>query len=118
MFSKLKGLFARDELKPIPLTMPEFKEWSERIIKGAALPATGERAIETQQFALASMVLELQKVESFKSDLFFVHRLRNAAAAQCALQVVEDLQALKRMRLEKEAEEKKKLADKSADAKQ
>ena len=112
MFNWIKSFFKKEEMLPLPLTMPEFDKWADRIIEGAALPigkglSPYVTPKETQKFALAQMLMELQKVESFKSDVYFMHRLRNAAISQVALQAVEDLQKTKSDRMREDQEKVK-----------
>ena len=76
------------QLNPLPLNMPDFQDWSKRIILKSNLPTSN---IESQEFALASMILESNPNEFFRPDEYYVNRLRKAASDQVALQVIEDL---------------------------
>lgn len=90
MFLKRKSL----ELipMPLPMTLPEFNEWSDRIIKQASLPT---KNMDTQRFALASMILQTPPHEFMRPDAYYVYLLKKAASDQCAMQVIDDLKAAK-----------------------
>lgn len=70
------------------MDIPQFQEWSYRIIKKANLPT---KNIETQQFALAGMILQSSPTEFFRPDEYYVDCLRKAAADQLAMQVIQDM---------------------------
>lgn len=91
------------ELRPLPLGRKEFEEWSDRIISGALLPATAE----SQKFALAEMIMHIKPTEDHVDDAYFIKCLRKSAANQIAYAVMEELRALAKARLSKEAEDKK-----------
>lgn len=76
------------ELKALPMDIPQFQEWSYRIIKKANLPT---KNIETQQFALAGMILQSSPTEFFRPDEYYVDCLRKAAADQLAMQIIQDM---------------------------
>lgn len=82
-------------LKPLPMNMPQFEDWSRRIIREASLPTDN---IDTQQFALAGLILQSSPTEFFRPDEYYVNALRKSASDQLAMQVIEDLRE-KRQRL-------------------
>ena|ERR1700677_554010 len=82
MFSK------KLEQRPLPMTIAQFNDWSYRIINKAKLPTND---IDTQQFALAGMILQTSPHEFLRPDEYYVNLLKKAAADQCATQVIEDL---------------------------
>ena len=86
-----------EELRPLPMGMKEFEEWSTRIIAGALIPTEDETSLKA---ALAAMLMALGPTEDHKPDSFFIHSLRKAAANEVAHSV---FQKIKR---EKEAREK------------
>ncbi len=97
------------EARPLPLGRTEFHEWSDRIISGAMV-AGGEDDLEafidSQKFMLASMILQLGPTESHKSDAYFIHALRKAAANQVADTIGKELREALKVRLAaKEAKE-------------
>lgn len=93
----------KDDLKqmPLPLNMPEFEEWSDRIITKAALPT---KNLDSQKFALAGMILQSSPHDYLRPDLFYINLLKKAAADQVALQAMEDMK-LKRAQKLKSASE-------------
>lgn len=88
--------------RPLPMGRQEFVEWSDRIISGAMIPDSAGTVFqiaamepqdeesaykihyESQQFALANMLMHLGPVESHKPDAFFIHSLRKFAVNQVA----------------------------------
>lgn len=84
-------------LRVLPMNMPEFEGWSERIMESAEVPATKE----SQQFALAGMLLSLGNSVCEKEDLFFINHLRKAATNQTAQQVIQDIKAARAKEVEK-----------------
>jgi hypothetical protein len=68
------------EPRPLPMTVPEWEEWTERIIAGALVPADSQ----SLKFALANLILHLGPTESHKPDSFFIHSLRKVAVNQVA----------------------------------
>ena len=61
------------ELHPLPMNLPEFNEWSARIIKKSQLPT---KNLETQKFALAGMILHSDPHQFFRPDEYYVDLLR------------------------------------------
>ncbi len=94
--------------RQLPKTLPEFEEWSNRIIKIANLPTSNT---DTQKFALAGMLLQCRPETSAKSDIFFANNLRKAATDQLANQVIDDLRAKRQARIEAEKISPVKLAN-------
>ena len=88
-----------EELRPLPMGMKEFEEWSTRIIAGALIPTEDETSLKA---ALAAMLMALGPTEDHKPDSFFIHSLRKAAANEVAHSV---FQQIKR---DKEAQESEK----------
>ena len=68
------------EPRELPVGLPAFHEWSDRIIAGAGLPATPE----SQKYCLANMLLNLKPTIAFESDVYFIHCLRKFAINQVA----------------------------------
>lgn len=97
-----------DELKenyPLPLGRKEFDEWSDKIIKAAAIPGA---TIESQKFALAEMVLHCKPNESFVPLGHFVHSLRKGAANQVCHTIFKEIKTAQQQRAD---DEKKILED-------
>ncbi len=69
-----------NEMRPLPLGMTEFEEWSDRLIAGALLPADPM----SQKFALAEMIMHLKPTDDHCNDGFFIKSLRKTAANQIA----------------------------------
>lgn len=89
------------EMRPLPLGIKEFEEWSDRIISGACLPASPE----SLKFALAEMVMHLKPTEDHCSDGYFIKCLRKAASNQICYAKMEELRAKRKAELEaKEAQ--------------
>lgn len=84
----LTWLKPRLKFMPLPMNIPEFNEWSTRIINQACLPT---KNLDTQKFALASMIMESGPDAFMRPDEYYVNRLRKAASDQVALQVISDL---------------------------
>ena len=70
-----------NEPRALPLGMEEFEVWSDRIISAAPIL---NAEIESQKFALATMVMQLGPQESHKPDMYFVKTLLKSAANQVA----------------------------------
>lgn len=68
------------EKRALPVGIKEFHEWSDRIISGACLTATPE----SQKFALANILINLQATVAFEADIYFIHCLRKTAVNQVA----------------------------------
>lgn len=71
---------ALTEPQELPVGLPAFHEWSDRIIAGAGLPATPE----SQKYCLANMLMNLKPTIAFESDVYFIHCLRKFAINQVA----------------------------------
>jgi hypothetical protein len=69
-----------NDVRPLPLGMTEFDEWSDRIISGALLSAD----TESQKFALANELLSLGPTQDHKEDIYFIKLLRKFAVNQVA----------------------------------
>lgn len=91
-------------LMPLPMNMPQFNEWSQRIIRQAGLPTEN---LETQQFALAGMIMQSDPTQFFRPDEYYVNCLRKAASDQLAMQLIEDLKIAraKRELMKKQSED-------------
>jgi len=85
------------QMRPLPMNMPQFEAWSERIIQKANLPTED---METQQFALAGMILQTSPSDFMRPDEYYVGCLRKAASDQLATQVIQDLREKRQARLE------------------
>lgn len=83
--------------RELPVGLTSFHEWSERIIKLAALPSDPGADINafynSQKFALANDLMHLNPNSAFESDAYFAHRLRKYAVNQVADQVRQDIKA-------------------------
>lgn len=90
------------EKRPLPIGRTQFIEWSDRIIAGAMV----EASTRSQRFALASMLLHIGSVESFKEDAFFIHSLRKGAVNETASYMMKEIK--------EEQEAEKKLAEETA----
>jgi len=84
------------EMRPLPLGVQEFEEWSDRIISGACLPASKD----SLKFALAEMVMHLKPTEDHCSDGYFIKCLRKAASNQICYAKMEELRAKRKAELE------------------
>lgn len=69
-----------EELRPLPMGLTEFLEWSDRIIAGAMVSALPD----DQRYVLANEILQLKPTEDHKPDKYFIHLLRKLAANQVA----------------------------------
>lgn len=79
------GELKKEYLEPraLPMSVPEFETWSDRII--GVTTATGLTATaRSQKWALASMLLHIGETEDFKPDAYFIKSLRTAAVKQVA----------------------------------
>lgn len=85
------------ELHPLPMNIPEFEAWSARVIKKAQLPTSH---VESLRFALAGMILHSDPHQFFRPDEYYIDLLRKAASDQVATQVISDMQAARRARIE------------------
>jgi hypothetical protein len=96
-----------NERRPLPLGRRDFGEWAHRIITGAMLPVVeGEDAIafiESQKFALATMIMHLGPTESHKPDAFFIHQLRKSASNQVAHEILQELKKARMAKADAEA---------------
>lgn len=90
------------ELRPLPMGMKEFHEWSDRIIAGAMVPADPRG----QKFALAEMIMHIKPSESHCNDAHFIHSLRKAASNQVAYAFMEEMRAEQKAKVEAEKLEK------------
>lgn len=73
----------KDELtkkKALPVGVTAFHDWADNIIAGAQLTATAE----SQKFALANLLLNLNPTIAFEADVYFIHALRKTAVNQVA----------------------------------
>lgn len=68
------------ELRPLPIGIPQFLEWSDRIIAGACVDADHD----DQRYALANEILHLKPTEDHKDDAYWIHILRKLAVNQTA----------------------------------
>lgn len=69
------------ELRPLPLGVAEFHEWSDRIISGACIPGATSESIK---FALADQLLHLAPTVDHEADIYFIKCLRKFAVNQVA----------------------------------
>lgn len=119
MFGPIRYLFdghgnqkaSLQEKQSLPIGRAEFHEWSDRIIKAAAIPGATEAS---QKFALARMILDLKPTVAFESDAFFAHCLRKGCANQVADKLMVEIRNAEKSRLA--AEETKKAEDTASGA--
>lgn len=78
------------------MDITQWKEWSTRIISAAGLPT---KNIETQEFALAGMILQTAPHEFLRPDEYYINCLRKAASDQLAQQVIMDLKAARNKKI-------------------
>lgn len=103
------------EARPLPMGRAAFDEWSDRIISGALIPNAAGKVFQdeadymvhyqSQQFALANMLLHLGPTESHKPDAFFIHSLRKFAVNQVADTIRKELHEKAKARTQAEADE-------------
>lgn len=96
------------EPRPLPIGMKEIETWSDRIISGALIPAFGddpETQYDSQKFALARMLIDLNPTEDHECDGYFIKRLRKAAVSQVAAEQMKTLKAKADARLKQKGEE-------------
>jgi hypothetical protein len=91
------------ELRPLPMGVQEFHEWSERIIAGACIPGA---SVESQKFALAEMIMHLKPVQDHCDDAHFIHTLRKGAVNQVAYAMMEEIRNARKAELAKAEEPK------------
>jgi hypothetical protein len=84
------------ELRPLPMGVAEFHEWSERIISGACIPGASP---ESQKFALAEMIMHLKPVQDHCDDAHFIHTLRKGAVNQVAYAMMEEIRNARKAEL-------------------
>ncbi len=94
------------EPRALPMSVPEFEEWSNRIISGALVKALPE----SQKFTLASLLMHLGPTESHKPDAFFIHSLRKLAVNQVAHAMMENIRNEAKKRLAEQEQSPTKLA--------
>jgi len=85
-----------NEPRPLPMTRPEWDEWSGRIMAGAMVGATKE----SQLFALANLLMHLGPTEDHKPDIFFIKSLRKFCVNQVAEEMRQELHAAKKAETE------------------
>jgi hypothetical protein len=88
--SKQTILQQMNELRPLPMGMKEFDEWSDRILSGAMIPSDNRESLKA---VLSSMILALGHTEDHKPDAYFIHLLRKAAANEVASAVFQAAKA-------------------------
>jgi hypothetical protein len=88
------------EPMPLPLGITEFELWSERIISGTSLQAD----VDSQKFALATMLMHLPPTTDHECDGYFIKALRKSAINQVADQKMRELRANVKLKLKKESE--------------
>lgn len=110
-----------NEPRPLPMGRKEFEEWSDRIISGALIPNAAGKVFqiaglegdeddyavhyESQQFALANMLMHLGPTESHKPDAYFIHSLRKFAINQVADTIRKELHEKAKARTQAQADE-------------
>jgi len=75
------------EKRALPMGLADFHTWSDRIISGAACPATSE----SQKFTLAGMILHLKPTDAFVEDGYFINALRKQAANEVAIAAMQEV---------------------------
>jgi hypothetical protein len=91
------------EMRPLPMGMQEFEDWSDRIISGALMTADPL----SLKFALAEMIMHMDPKEDHCNDGYFIKKLRKSAANQIAHAKMTEIRDRAKARLaEQEAKEK------------
>lgn len=101
--SKKKILKELHENKPLPMGVSEFQEWSLRVIGIAMIPGA---TVESQQFALANMLMHLSPTTAFECDGYFVNSLRKFAVNQVADAIRTEIRDKTKARLAEEEKQK------------
>lgn len=86
------------ERRPMPIGVKQFEEWSDRIISGAMVKAD----VQSQKFALASMLVQLGQRETFKEDAHFIAALRKSATDQTAQYIMKEIKEAQALRVKQE----------------
>ena len=71
---------------PLPIGMTEFEDWADSILAHSVAPNN-----DSTRFALATMILHLPSLASWKSKEYFLRALHKSAANQIAAGVMQDL---------------------------
>ena len=110
VFFKTKRTILKDllEKRALPMGRQEFETWSTRIIQAAMIPGA---TVESQQFALADMLMHIKPTEAFECDGYFVNSLRKFAVNQVADAIRVEIRGAVKARLAKEENENKVLAN-------
>ncbi len=87
-----------NELRPLPMGVTEFHEWSDRVIAGAMVPADKP----SLKFALAEMIMHLKPTQDFCDDAYFIHCLRKGAVNQVAFAMMEQIRNERKAALAKQ----------------
>lgn len=91
------------EPRALPLGAKEFDIWSDRIISGALLPANSdedkEKLIQSQKFALATMLMHLSPTTDHECDGYFIKSLRKSVINQVAHAKMEEIRNAAKARL-------------------
>ncbi len=96
--------------RSLPVGVKEFHEWADRIIQGAMLTATPE----SQKFALANLLINLQPTIAFEADVYFIHALRKTAVNQVAEFIRQETRDAAKARLAAEEAAKQNQAEATA----
>lgn len=75
--------------KKLPVGLTEFHAWADNIINKAEKFAD----VDSMKYVLATIIMQLDHAVSFKSDAYFIARLRKAAANQVAGSVFQEIKA-------------------------
>ena len=88
------------EVRPLPMGMQDFEDWSDRIISGALVPGA---TVESQKECLAKLLMHsLGVTESHKADAYYIHALRVAAVKEVAFAFLQDLNDKRKAKAEAE----------------
>lgn len=83
------------ELRPLPMGMTEWEEWSDRIISGACIPGVD---VPSQKYVLANEIMHMDPRKDHQTDVYFIKTLRKLAANQVADEVRKKLYAERKTR--------------------
>lgn len=88
---------------PLPVSMPELKEWQDSILAMSKVPDN-----DSTRFAVSVMIFHLDATTDRKAKRYFVRALNKSAANEVANAVCMDLKAKQKERAEQAAKESNK----------
>jgi hypothetical protein len=86
--------------RKLPTGVKEFHAWADRIISRSGLPATPD----SQKFALANMLMQVDNTVASAPDKHFVNMLRKSAINQVADHIRSEIRDAAKARLTQQAE--------------